>query len=139
MIHHPVYEGADGVSAAVVSWLLATLPTGRGRLEFEASSPASLGGLIVAVTETGCVVWDAATAQPLAAIDASAEAWLSDEVVDDPAIDEALASRGYRRGGMRVTRRVVSPFGGGFAAFRATQWTSAAVRAAAGESGAVWK
>jgi hypothetical protein len=75
----------------------------------------------------------------VAAIDATGEAWFSDDILNDPAIGVALVSRGYRRGEMRVTRRVVSPNDGAVATLRATQWTTAAIRAAAGHTGAVWK
>lgn len=105
-----------------------------------ASRPAPPDGLAVSDGPSGCVAWDAACGQPVAAIDASGEVWVSDGVIDDPAVREALESRGYRRGEMRMTRRVVAPDNGTVAMLRATQWTTAAVRATVGgPAGTVWK
>jgi hypothetical protein len=93
----------------------------------------------VTAGDTGCLVWDAARCQPVIAIDASGEAWLADDVSDEQVISGALIAHGYRRGEMRVMRRVVSLDGGATVIFRATQWTTSAVRAASGDPGATWK
>lgn len=140
MTHRPVYAGQGGIGLALVSWLVGVLPTGRDGLVTGATIPAPPDGVLVANSPSGCVAWDAALAQPVAAIDVTGEVWLGDGVGDEPAVADALALRGYRRGEMRVTRRVVSPDGGTSSMFRATQWTNAAVRAAASDrAGAVWK
>lgn len=139
MIHRPVYAGGGGIGPAVASWLVGALPDGRRGSLPPAVRPVPPDGLLVADGPAGCVAWDAAGARPVAAIDATGEAWLGDEVGDDPAVGEALEARGYRRGDMRVTRRVVAPDGGASGTLRATQWTNAAVRAAAGDRGTVWK
>ena len=149
MIHRPVYAGEGGIRLlrldprlwpAVVSWLVGAVPTGRGGVMPAASRPAPPDGLAVSDGPSGCVAWDAACGQPVAAIDASGEVWVSDGVIDDPAVREALESRGYRRGEMRMTRRVVAPDNGTVAMLRATQWTTAAVRATVGgPAGTVWK
>ena len=139
MTRRPVYAGDGGIGVAVASWLAGALPAHRGGVVPPTIRPDLHAELLATEGPTGSVAWDVDRRQPVAAIDTSGEAWIGDDVVDDAAVGEALASRGYRRGEMRVTRRVVAPDGGGTAVFRATLWTSAAVRASAGDPGTVWK
>jgi hypothetical protein len=139
MTHRPVYAGDGGIGVAVASWLVGALPAHRGGAVPPTIRPELHAGLLETEGSSGSVAWDADRGQPVAAIDTSGEAWIGDDVVDDAAVGEALTFRGYRRGEMRVTRRVVAPDGGTTAVLRATQWTSAAVRASAGNPVTVWK
>lgn len=139
MLHRPVYGGGIVVGSAVASWLAGVLPASPpAGVEAGARADAPVpDGLVVVAGVTGLVAWDGA--RPVAAIDTSGQAWVTDDLADDPLVDAAMAARGYRRGEMRMARRVFRTGDAAAATFRATQWTTASMRSGAADAGKPWK
>ncbi len=141
MLHRPVYGGEGLTGSAVAAWLAVALKAATNQAIPADALPEPPAGMVVADGPAGRVIWDASRGRPLLALDWSGAAWVVDEIAGDADVTQCLQACGYRRGEMRVTRRVTHPGGdaGMVATMRATQWTTPAVRGSGQDTGTVWK